>query len=756
MSSKRRITCLFSRSVLLASLTAVICPVAVAEGQRFRVQVAEDGVYQVHYEDLHKAGLTAPFPSERLTVENRGKAVAVHVDDGGDRTFGPGDSLTFVGSHLRGETSHYLEDSPFNVYVLATDSDGTSRRMDGASPTPSARSGPAVKLSQTIHLERDLLRVPLSGPTGFYGDETLWYWMQLNHLASEPTRVPIDISHMDTEAGSTFSLKVKFLGWSEGSNAPDLADHSVEISLNGTPIGRGEWSGRETHRVDMPAIPASLVQPEDNEIGIRVRARRDGENGDPVIDVVYLDWIEAQFPRDRLVADQQQLLQLDAGTEDRLLRLMQPRPDDAWEQVHFFGENGFLATARRKEAEPGSAAGQHAYELSVPEDHRELWVVPDARFRQPSVIELDHPSNLAEATDQTDYFIIAHGSLVEAVAPLADFHRKRGMRTELIDVQDVYDEFNFGIEHPRAIRDFLAHALRSRDAPAPGHVLLVGDADWYADRHADAGGGESNKGSGRIPTWQLRTRDGPAASDHPFVTLSGNTADPALAIGRLPTSTASGVRSMVEKTIAYMTRPPPGDWRSRVLLVSDRENNLSARNQRLKQLAEENGLAATELLSSPDQSGEQHQRQLQEQIDEGMLVLHFFGHGGRFMWQTAPSRGGDTSNLFDMEDLDRLEPGERLPIVLSMSCNTGPFDHPAADSLAEKFLRLQGRGAVAVLAASARNSPSLKFTDTVMEGIFQEASLGEAIRLAKRLRQHPDAALLYNLFGDPALAPALP
>ena len=89
-----------------------------------------------------------------------------------------------------------------------------------------------------------------------------------------------------------------------------------------------------------------------------------------------------------------------------------------------------------------------------------------------------------------------------------------------------------------------------------------------------------------------------------------------------------------------------------------------------------------------------------------------------------------------------------------MSCNTGPFDHPDADSLAEKFVRLEGRGAIAVLAASARNSPSLLFTNALLDGIIHEPTLGEAIMLAKRLRQHPDSALLYNLFGDPALVPA--
>ena len=372
-----------------------------------------------------------------------------------------------------------------------------------------------------------------------------------------------------------------------------------------------------------------------------------------------------------------------------------------------------------------------------------------------SRIQLDRPSSLADSTDQRDYFIIAHGSLVEAATPLADFHTRRGLNTEIVDVQDIYDEFNFGIEHPRAIRDFLIQARSNRLAPAPGHVLLIGDANWYSRRYEDSDEVQ-NVEKDLIPTWILRTRDGPAASDHPFVQLSGNSIAPDMAIGRFPASNPSDVAVMVEKTIAYMTRPPEGPWRSRVLLVSDRGQNLSARNTQLTQRAEAGRLVAHELLSKVDEDAESHQNRLRAAIDEGALVLHFFGHGGRFMWQTAPSRNGRSDNLFDMEDIDRLATNSRLPIILSMSCNTGPFDHPDADSLAEKFVRLEGRGAIAVLAASARNSPSLLFTNALLDGIIHEPTLGEAIMLAKRIRQHPDSALLYNLFGDPALVPARP
>ncbi len=742
-------------ALLLVFLAGAAWAQPASDSPRFRIQVEQDGVYRVAYDRLEAAGLQGPIASDWLAMENLGKRVALRVDDGGDAMFGPGDSLIFIGEHLRGETSHYHDFSPFNVYVLDIVPQATPFRMSEASALSGSAGGVAPSgLRGGVHLEQDLLRIPLSGLPAAYQDETLWYWLQLNNLASAPTGIPVDLSRIDRSGDKAFDLRLQFRGWSDTASAARLPipDHVVEVALNGTPIATGRWEGRETHLIEISGIPSALVESEGNVIEIRVPARRHGDNLDPVIDVVYLDWLEVAFPRDPVLRHRQDRLVIPADGNTGLLRLRSDSRADAAqvERVELFGEEGF-ATVMTPTGEASKA-----FEGSIPDAERRIWVVPDEHFETPSAVLLDRPSNLAASREQRDYFIVAHPDLVASVEPLARFHRQRGTRTELVDVQDIYDEFNHGIKHPQAIRDFLAHARRVREAPAPSMVLLVGDASWFAKRTDDPSG-DSARFHQRdlIPSWQLRSRDGPAASDNPFVTLDGDDLYPDMAIGRFPAASPSEASAMVAKTIAYMTSPAPGPWRSRILLASDPTGNFSARNSQLARRARDRGLTATELLAHPSEAGERHQERMRAAIDEGMLVLHFFGHGGRFMWQTAPARG-NAGNLFGMEDLDLLTPSDRLPIVLSMSCATGPFDHPAADSLAEKFLRIADRGAVAVLAASARNSPSLGFTNNLLEGILVSGTLGEAVRVAKSARLHPDSALFYNLLGDPALVPARP
>jgi len=68
--------------------------------------------------------------------------------------------------------------------------------------------------------------------------------------------------------------------------------------------------------------------------------------------------------------------------------------------------------------------------------------------------------------------------IADAVTPLAQFHRQRGLKVAVLDADDVYDQFNHGIAHPRAIRDLLQQAYREWPQPPPRLAPLVGPASF--------------------------------------------------------------------------------------------------------------------------------------------------------------------------------------------------------------------------------------------------------------------------------------
>ncbi len=162
----------------------------------------------------------------------------------------------------------------------------------------------------------------------------------------------------------------------------------------------------------------------------------------------------------------------------------------------------------------------------------------------PNDVILDRPSGLRNDDQQVDYIMIAHSSLLDQTTRLAEFHRGRGLSVAVVDVQDIYDEFNFGVLDPQAIKDFLQYAHSNWQAPAPRSVLFAGDAssdfknlsaddsnyaDWTyrtgemnrfiknsSTRYAE--GADLNHRN-LVPTSSYSTLEGHAASDTWFVCL---------------------------------------------------------------------------------------------------------------------------------------------------------------------------------------------------------------------------------------------
>jgi hypothetical protein len=63
----------------------------------------------------------------------------------------------------------------------------------------------------------------------------------------------------------------------------------------------------------------------------------------------------------------------------------------------------------------------------------------------------------------------------------------QGLRVKVADIEDIYDEFSYGIKSPQALKDFLSYAYSNWSPPAPQYVLLVGDSTYDPKDHWMAG-----------------------------------------------------------------------------------------------------------------------------------------------------------------------------------------------------------------------------------------------------------------------------
>jgi hypothetical protein len=764
-------------SALAACAGLAAAAVAQAPPPVFKLLVEEPGVYRVSYEDLVAAGLDRQgIASEGLALTDPAGPVPIWMEDGGDGAFDAGDWIEFVGEHLAGELTYLNEHSRYNVYFLRLDG-LEAARMTLASARPVSGEPTALRfqaLERERHFEKDLLLLRLPPAPDGHPDE-LWYWAKLAHNQAEPWAGMLDLGDLESDPARPVTLRIQFRGWSRPRSKvePELPDHRVEVALNGAAIGVAEWSGPAPYLLEILSIPAERWVVGDNVVELKVPTRMMGEEATPLIDVVMLNWIEVVHPYDGRVRDRQARFDLVVESEAMPVRLWR----DPAETLLVFGLGGSRSAA---------SEGGEAVELAVAGESSFFAATPDGLL-SPEAIELDRPSALRDPRNRADYIMISHRRLLEAIGPLADFHRSRGLSVEVVDVQDVYDEFNHGVVHPRALRSFVDHAYHRWARPAPRFVLLVGDASWDGkntlaedDNYADwtyrpgetvrfgknqstpyAEGAELNNRH-LVPTWNLPTYEGHSASDNWFVMVDGDDSLPDLAIGRLPVVEPAEVARIVAKTIRYAAAGEVGPWRRNALFITNESRQLQRQSDWLAGLAARGGLSPRRVYpESSEVSNEHHTRTLIDSFDEGQLIVHFIGHGGRYIWRTGPPDLQKNHDLFSLDDLDRLRPSGRLPVVLSMTCYSAPFDHPSADSIGEKLLRLDERGAVAVLAASWRNAPRARWGKTVIEELLRPgATIGEAVLRAKRRigERGANRSLVetYNLLGDPAVPVALP
>jgi len=93
-------------------------------------------------------------------------------------------------------------------------------------------------------------------------------------------------------------------------------------------------------------------------------------------------------------------------------------------------------------------------------------------------LTLYQPVDLLSAQNKADYLIISPKEFLIDLQPLVQYRESQGLKVKLIDLQDVYNQFNYGITHPIAVKNFFGYAYQHWQSPAPSYVLLVGDGHW--------------------------------------------------------------------------------------------------------------------------------------------------------------------------------------------------------------------------------------------------------------------------------------
>ncbi len=548
------------------------------------------------------------------------------------------------------------------------------------------------------------------------------------------------------------TLRIRMYGIADTS-------HAVDVSVNGVPAGTVTWDGMAYH-----------------EAVINVAGFLDGANTVTLTctsgtvstpDGAYVDRFEAAYPR-RFEA---------AGSALRFAHAAGSRY-----QVSGFADGGIQAFDVTRAADAGRVVnalinGAGPYTLDMEPQgatgERAYLAVSAGGLKTPADIVPDRASALSSMAGGADYILITTrglgwdtgGTPRPWLSNLLSLRQGQGLRVKAVDVEDVYDEFGYGLATPRAVRDFLAHAYANWAPPAPKYVLLVGDGTNDPKNNNQ----EPAEGTfAYLPAYLGFTAYmGETAKDDWFGRVSGSGSLPDLHIGRLPASDLAQAEAMAGKIVAYEQAANTKTWERNVRFVAD---NKTADYEAMFEIMSDDAaaLVPTPGMNAPEKmylgsfgSAAALKAAIKDRINAGSLIVNYAGHGWWQQWAEE--------NVFENADVAGLANGARLPLFLAMTCLSGYFIDPESygwPSLAEVLMRAGGKGAVAALMPTGMTATDGQYIldRALFDALFRKdiRTLGPAVAAAKSALLASDVAYrgetaeTFLLFGDPATRLKIP
>ena len=692
-----------------------------------RVTVQEEGVYKISYENLATLGINlSSTTNENIKVENRGNEIPLYRS--GTGSFKAGDYVLFYGEPFK---SLYAKKNVYWIYQ------GSSNGKSMTIKDGSQYAGYPVQTSfNNIYRGEEDKKYWETIPNGEGVDHWFWERLQPTETTAAAANFIVPLNNIVTTGGD-FSIKVNL-------RAETSLAHQTRVYVNNnpTPVVDFSWQGQKEQAIDIPNISPNLFLNGNNTIKIE-EILAAGTS----VDRIYINWFEINYI-DSYVAENDMLKFKGEGSGSFAFEVTNFSNSDIW----IFDITDPLNVLRiTTQLQIPNKFGDNLAGIKF------YYATTSVKFKIPSDISVDEPSSLKSTRDDMDYIIITNEAFYNDIAALKEYRTSKGLNVEIVKIQDIYDEFSYGIKDARAIKDFLTYAYSNWNVSShPAYVLLVGDAS--IDYRDDTG--NFSKGNvDFVPTYLYQSFTlGDTPTDNWFACVSGTDPIPDMIIGRLCVKTSEDVNNIIDKIKAY-EQGAAGAWTKRIIVASDDGGDFESLSDKLAALLPE-GFTAEKVYLSNYSSVEQATSDLINKINAGSLITNYTGHGsvdnwaGEFLFHTP-----DDKDSIPRNDVGLLTNGDRLTFVMTLNCLNGFFPNFLDKySLAEEFMRAQNKGAIACLAPTG-----LGFTsehDVLAEKIFNliftdaDSIAGSVVYTGKinafNQIQSRDILETFTLFGDPA------
>ncbi|HDY87084.1 MAG TPA: hypothetical protein ENH82_03085, partial [bacterium] len=543
-------------------------------GEWYKITLIENGIYYITGAELAKAGfLTGNVLSDDihmyygggkmlkvkphdLTADNF-REIAIKINDDGDGKFDTEDKIIFYGQALSrfviepNNTRPVYQNYPYaedgeNAYWLLVSNENTPLRMGNTGETISENINTITTYRELIHIEQENYIEWIDEYKIESGIN--WYWASISTETEKfsfkaPGIVPSD----------TVAVRIGFQSGKKKGEDRAITTHSVGIMVNNEGTFSKNISTNLINYCDI--VLNEPIKTDNNILNIWRKNGTSNEN-------IRLDWFELNYEKNLIINNNKlEFFITGDGSPAKF------KTSNASSLIEIYETTDPYRVKQFSIIELSNNTVTFQSTIPIGETRRYTFCTPD-NYLTVSSISKKSRTNLRNIYNGADYIIITHNNFIDQANKLANWRsidsKIDPLRTMVVDVYDIYDEFAWGIFDPAAIRDFLKFTWENNDSQLK-YCCLFGDAIFKYKNLS-----ESQIGKTFIPTYTAVFLNRGLATDDYYTWFDTNNI-PYIAIGRLCVNDKESAEILVDKIIEYERNPENGLWHNRVLLIPDDE-----------------------------------------------------------------------------------------------------------------------------------------------------------------------------------------
>ena len=380
------------------------------------------------------------------------------------------------------------------------------------------------------------------------------------------------------------------------------------------------------------------------------------------------------------------------------------------------------------------------------------------------------------ALKDINYLVITNSELASEAQRLADYHQtSSSLSTKVVVLDEIYNEFSSGSKDITGIRDFIRHLYQtsSSEEQKLKYVCFFGDATYdYKNRIS----GNNNIVPVKLAEDSFNLANSWVTDDF-YVMLDDNegtmfpnhTVD--VASGRIPVSTISQAKEVVDKILTYYNKNAIGNWRNSITLLADDidVNNEEDLQEGVELIADEikaskpifniNKIYLDAFVQENSSGGERYPEvntAITNAIERGTLLFDYFGHGSE--------DGFASEKILEKSQINSFNNPNTLPLLITVTCDFSRFDNPSRVTAGELTFWNPSGGAASMITTTREVFITMgnRFNRELLRILlqFNNEDLTIAEALAKAKNEYRGSfqfqKFFIYFFGDPAMKLAIP